>query len=480
MFEPLSIEPGLQHCYSDPRGGPDFKPRLFPGDSEDSTPCDGVLCSIKLKFRSAYYRRNYLNDLVSQPSPSDEEFQSLKAQLEEIHRAIIAIEDACTPFGFLAEPVYDDIASQVQRLRFTHPIPSEVKANSDSKVTSISSSSFSFYVSMDETEGDLEQAQEAQIPGSPSKRILLKASLSPGDILMLTAAVRDLHRCCPDTYEVDVRTPCDALWENNPYLTPLDELDPSVEVIDCQYPLVHESNQRPYHFIHGYIQFLSQTLDESITPTLFRGDIHVSENEASESFLSGDQNPDQLPVWIICAGGKYDFTIKWWHWRRYQEVVNRFRGKILFVQVGEEGHFHPKLDHVIDLRGKTKLRDMVHLMHWADGVLCGVTFHMHLAAAVPLRQNQFSRPTVVIAGGRESPHWEAYPTHQFLHTVGMLECCSNGGCWKSRTLPLGDGDVKDGKANLCLDVVEGLPRCMHMIEVDHVCAHLGMALDNAS
>src|SRR5262249_26550106 len=72
------------------------------------------------------------------------------------------------------------------------------------------------------------------------------------------------------------------------------------------------------------------------------------------------------------------------------------------------------------------------------------------------------------AGGRESPHWEAYPTHQFLHTVGMLPCCAEGGCWRSRAVPLGDGDEKDHPNHLCTDLQEHLPRCMHLITSQEV------------
>ena len=94
---------------------------------------------------------------------------------------------------------------------------------------------------------------------------------------------------------------------------------------------------------------------------------------------------------------------------------------------------------------------------------------MHLAAAVPVRPDRpQNRACVVIAGGREPSHWEAYPHHQFLHTLGALPCCDNGGCWKSRTVPLGDGSSND--RNLCTHVVHKpsdgagpLPRCMDML-----------------
>ena len=122
---------------------------------------------------------------------------------------------------------------------------------------------------------------------------------------------------------------------------------------------------------------------------------------------------------------------------------------------------------MIDLRGATSLRQLVRLVHHADGVISAVSLLMHLAAAVETPAAPPNRPCVVIAGGREPPHWTAYPHHQYLHTVGALRCCDAGGCWKSRTVALGDGD-KDKPDQLCLDVVGDLPRCMDLIGADEV------------
>ena len=60
------------------------------------------------------------------------------------------------------------------------------------------------------------------------RKLVLTNFQSPGDIVMLTAAVRDLHRCHPGRFVTDVRTSCPDLWRYNPYLTPLDEHDPEV------------------------------------------------------------------------------------------------------------------------------------------------------------------------------------------------------------------------------------------------------------
>ena len=107
------------------------------------------------------------------------------------------------------------------------------------------------------------------------------------------------------------------------------------------------------------------------------------------------------------------------------------------------------------------------------GVLCPVTFAMHLAAAVEVKGGRpKNRPCAVVAGGREPCQWEAYPHHQYIHRNGALLCCDDGGCWKSRTKPLGDGDEKDRPENLCVDVVNGLPRCMDMITATEVCRRI--------
>jgi hypothetical protein len=297
------------------------------------------------------------------------------------------------------------------------------------------------------------------------RRLILRNFQSPGDLIMLTAAVRDLHCCHPDRFLTDVRTSCPALWENNPWIKPLREGARGVKMIDCGYPLIHRSNQEPWHFIHGFIQDLSAKLKVPLRPTHFGGDIHLTDEErASPGPLVQDILRDR-PWWLVAAGGKYDYTIKWWSRRRYQEVVDQLQGRVHFVQIGERGHYHPQVRGVTDLRGRTTLRDVVRLTYHCYGVLCGVTMLMHLAAALPqVPGRALPRGGVIIAGGREPPHWEAYPTHQFLHTVGMLPCCATGGCWRSRTVPLGDGEVHDRPEHLCVDVVGGLPRCMEIIE----------------
>src|SRR4051812_10175044 len=301
------------------------------------------------------------------------------------------------------------------------------------------------------------------------QKLVLKSSFALGDIVMLTAAVRDLHACYPNTFQTDVRSPFPELWEHNPYITCLQETDPGVSVIECSYPLINHCNEQPYHCLHGYIDFLNSRLNLQIHPTSFRGDIHISELEASWYSQIFELAACDLPFWIIVSGGKYDVTVKWWSPARFQEVVDYFSGRIQFVQVGHDGDHHPPLDRVIDLRGRTNFRELIRLVYHSQGVLCPVTSLMHLAAAVPLKhRGGATRPCVVIAGSREPAHWEAYPGHQFIHTNGALPCAPSGGCWRDRVLPLGDEDSRDQADHLCLDHDGVLPRCMSLITAQDV------------
>lgn len=301
------------------------------------------------------------------------------------------------------------------------------------------------------------------------RKLILTSGFPLGDITLMTAAVRDLHRCYPRQFVTDVRTPCGELWNHNPWLRHLNSDDPDVETLPIAYPLVNFSNHIPYHVLHGYIDSLNEQLGTHVRATEFRGDIHLSEEERNQPSPVARLLGAEMPYWIIIAGGKHDVPIKWWDSARYQGVVDRFRGRIAFVQIGSLNDHHPPLRGVLDLRGKTTVRQLVHLIYRAQGLVCGITGSMHLAAAVPTPQGMAAlRPCVVVAGGREPTHWEAYPHHQFIHTIGALPCCDRGGCWNSHVTKESLNGHPNPEARFCSNVVGKLPRCMDMITPDEV------------
>lgn len=86
---------------------------------------------------------------------------------------------------------------------------------------------------------------------------------------MLSAAVRDLHRCHPNVIQL-ADSGC-------------------TEIIQCEYPLVHRSNREPWHFIHGFHKSLSEKLKIDVQPTDFKGGhLFVSGRETLDVASSGN------------------------------------------------------------------------------------------------------------------------------------------------------------------------------------------------
>jgi|688.fasta_scaffold175485_2 ADP-heptose:LPS heptosyltransferase len=307
------------------------------------------------------------------------------------------------------------------------------------------------------------------------KKLILKNHQSPGDLVMMLYAITSLHETYPGEYLTDVRVSVPDIFRPNPLITRLLDDDTEATKLSMEYPQINESNAKPYRFSTAFTAFLAEKLNRPITPANFAGILPISADEQGWFSAIHEKLGRDVPYWILNAGHKSDFTAKTWSFKRYQELVDRFPD-VWFVQVGAKEHTHPELrgDNLIRLVGETDARQLIRLVYNSFGVISAVSFPMHLAYAVPAhpRFGRASRANITIAGGREPAHWEQGPNHQFIHTCGMLECCSAGGCWKSRVVPLNDGDKgKDG--SLCvkpvqLDDGQWIPACMDMIEVDDV------------
>ena len=109
------------------------------------------------------------------------------------------------------------------------------------------------------------------------RRLILRSFQSPGDIVMLTAAVRDLHAACPGQFVTDIRTSADDLWLHNSHITRLQEHESGVQVLEMHYPLIHHNNQRAYHFIHAYAQYLEEQLGVRVPITASQINYHNAE-----------------------------------------------------------------------------------------------------------------------------------------------------------------------------------------------------------
>ena len=316
------------------------------------------------------------------------------------------------------------------------------------------------------------------------KKLILKNFQSPGDIVVMTAAVRDLHKAHPGKYLTDIRTSANEIWEHNPNITKILDNDPEAELIQMEYPLIHNSNEGAYPFITSFHFFLESKLNVKIPATKYAGDIHISDTETSWYSAIYQILEKDVPYWIIDAGHKTDFTAKQWGFQNWQALINLCKD-VTFVQIGHKDHIHPTLTgkNLINLVGQTDLRQLIRLVYNAFGVVTPCSLPMVLSYSIKPhpRFNWRSRACISIGGGREPNQWQAAPNQQYVHTCGMLDCCNLGGCWKSRTIPLKDGDHKDN--SLCIHPIklpngETIPKCMKMISPLEIAALVRKYVDN--
>ncbi len=287
----------------------------------------------------------------------------------------------------------------------------------------------------------------------PYIKYILKNFQCPGDILMLSACVRDIKQWNPH-FQLDIRTSHDVIFDNNPYITKLEEGDPSVRVLEMHYETIHQSNQNMHdHFIHGFVKDFNEQTGCSIKLTQFKPDLHLTKEEKDTPVFKNQPKKFVL----INAGGKTDYTTKWWWNSAWKEVVDSCPD-IQFVQVGKPDekdsgagqsiHEEIECSNVFNKINKTSMRTLIRLVYQSVGTLSVVTSIMHMSAA-------FDRHAAVIAGGHEPWWWERYPGHDYFHTIGSLECCGLGGCWKKECHNKND---------------RGRQKCMEMMDPQAVAA----------
>lgn len=294
-------------------------------------------------------------------------------------------------------------------------------------------------------------APDKPIVSGPEK-LILRSWLSPGDIMTMTAAVESLHGLYPGKYLTDVRTPVPAIWEHNPHITPI--ADGEGRLLELHYPSVHRSNQTAALFLAGYTENLGEQLGIPLRLTVNRPCLYLSDKEKSwwsqvRDVWATELVGRKIPFWLFSAGIKNDYTIKQWPVEFYQEVVDRTIGLVQWVQIGSTNHSHPEVRGVLNLVGKTDSRQLIRLARHAQGGLGPPTWLLHLMAA-------FEKPYLCLNGGREPITWALYPLQHTFHTLGQFDCCRTRSCWKSRVVPLGDGNNKDKE--LCVQPVLGLER----------------------
>lgn len=321
------------------------------------------------------------------------------------------------------------------------------------------------------------------------KKQLIIAHKQPnalGDGALMTALVRDVHRAYPNQFEISAVVNFKHVLKHNPLIVssfssrngPPIRAEVGWGRAMRQHGMTNPNDPRTKrHILAWYHHCFEEITGLKVPVTEPKPDLYLTDEE-------------KIPIvegryWVIVAGGKWDTTVKLWRSKYAQNVVDTLAERgIRCVQIGGVGeyHTHPELKNVTNLLGRTEeARQFWNLIYHSDGVVCGVTGPMHVAAA-------FDKPCVVYGGGREDPWFEAYVDdyaafgphasrvkvpHRYLSAVGKLPCCERFGCWASAVVPVLHRKKSKRKPKMCAQPVfheneSPIAACQDLIEPSHV------------
>lgn len=304
------------------------------------------------------------------------------------------------------------------------------------------------------------------------RRVLFCTFEGLREAVALTAIVRDLHRAYPNQFLTDVFTTAPQLWHHNSLLTKLSwepvptlfkrervkatvphvladivSNDPDLEVVVVEASCRDEKTAPAFsshpHLINRMALEVEKRLGCQIPISSARGDIHLSEAERALSPAVYSIEPGRR-FWLMEIGGDPRHSVRWIPPAVPQQVVDCFRGRLLFVQTGLNVDFAPSLSGVINLVGIPDIRDLICLVYLSDGVVASHSPLIDLAAAVPQRpmtssvDHQRVRPQVIIAGGDREVEYFSYPETTIFSAIGGLTCCADGACGRTQVRQIGE------------------------------------------
>jgi len=321
-----------------------------------------------------------------------------------------------------------------------------------------------------------ESSRQTQKKTEPYE-VVIKCHQSPGDITLLHGAIREVQKAYPGKFRFSPDTHFNDLFYNSPWVINREHLkDPiTIESGQCW----SWANQRSDHLVQEFTRSLIGQLNDKLKLDLkvpymteFRGCLILSEEEKNRDVT--DIIGEYDSYFLIDAGWKSnDYDVKRAPTETYQQVVDGLLGKVKFVQMGRNDpnapDRHPPLKNVINAIGLTEnRRDFLRLVYRSSGVITPISWPLHASAAIPMHSNPNKlRPCVVLAGGREPVSMIQYPGHSVLSMVGKLDCCLNGGCFKT-SIGHKPNDMKGVSDERCLRPENGIAKCMRMITAPQI------------
>lgn len=281
-------------------------------------------------------------------------------------------------------------------------------------------------------------------------KIMFSTNDHLGDVVIMTAVFENLKKVFPDIeFGIDTRKCYMDVFENNP----------NVSIFDRKYA---------DHNFQCVYQPFSQSLANggtcinAFTINAFGalGVQPVVEQKTAKFYLKDTENKYGEYCIINANCQRCSETKGYPH---YQEIVDS-RPDIKFIQVGgaEERDISSDLRGVIDLRGKTTVKELIGLVSHAKWVISPPSAVVHIASAFP------NVKIIVLSGAREPAELTEYPNTTHLTTFCPGGYHRNHGCMKFFMRPI---DSRTCPRAIC-EKGRKYPQCMYEIKKEDVCALL--------
>ena len=236
-----------------------------------------------------------------------------------------------------------------------------------------------------------------------------------GDDLLCTAVARELKKRGTGRIVMFSRHP--ALFEKNPDVAAVYGLDHATigrrrrwgypSVVPYYASLEADGDREKFHNEHFIVTMCRMA---GVRGTV---DLRPYLTLEPEEKTGGQRLPNQV---AILSAGRAQMKNKNWFPERYQAVVDALADSFNFIQLGVPDD--PPLRGVLDLRGRTNLRESAAILASSRVFIGQVGFLMHLARAVECR-------SVIVYGGRETPLVDGYAGNENL--TGPMPCSP---CWQ--------------------------------------------------
>lgn len=271
-----------------------------------------------------------------------------------------------------------------------------------------------------------------------------------GDVVIMTAVFENLKKMFPDIeFGIGTRECYMDVFENNPNISRFKPIEANY-IFDCVYAPFSQRVASGGSCIKAFTRNAFSALNA--TP--------VFEQTTAKFYLEETENK-YGEYCLINANCQRCSETKGYPY--YQEIVDSRPG-IKFIQIGgaEERDITSDLTGVIDLRGKTTVKELIALVSHAKWVISPPSAVVHIASAFP------NVKVIVLSGAREPVELTEYPNTTHLTSFCVDGYHRNKGCMKFFMRPI---DARTCSRAI-LEKGRKYPQCMCDIKKDDVCALL--------